>query len=150
MKLTVNKMAYSWIQVYWNDMKQIVICIICFIGGISAGWYFGYTRPALQAIHLTQEIQKETGMSLDEMARAVPDTLAAIKREDESMALISLKTIELLNRNKQDAAKKSLAYWVGVYYRMYRSNGDTNLLVRIEKAATQSPEIAAELAKKKQ
>jgi hypothetical protein len=131
-------------------MKLIITSIICLAVGIGVGWYFGYTRPSLRAIHLTDELQKGTGMSTEEMAKAVPESLAAIKREDESLATVALHTIEVLDRNDTTAAKKYLAYWIGSYYRVYHANGDTNLIARIEQASTTNSEIATELAKKSQ
>jgi len=53
-----------------------------------------------------------------------------------------------LDRGDVAAAKKHLAYWIGSYYRVYHARGDTNLIARIESAATTNTEIAAELAKK--
>ena len=131
-------------------MKHIITSIVCLAVGIGVGWYFGYTRPSLQAIHLTQELQKETGMSIQDMKKAVPNSLAAIQREDESVATVALRGIEILDRGDTAAAKKHLAYWIGSYYRVYHANGDTNLIARIEQAATTNPEIAAELAKRSQ
>ncbi len=131
-------------------MKQIITSIFCLMAGIGIGWYFGYTRPALKAMHITQEIQKETGMSIEDMVKAVPDSLAAIKREDESVAYIGLTSIKMLDHGNTETAEKYLAYWVGSYYRVYQTNGDTNLIAKIKQAATTNPEIAAELAKKSQ
>jgi len=99
-------------------------------------------------MHLTQELAKETGMSIAEMTKAVPDSLTAIHREDESVAYVALRGIEILDRGDVAAAKKHLAYWVGSYYRVYHANGDTNLLARIESAATTNSEIATEIIRK--
>lgn len=129
-------------------MKYTVAILLSLGIGISIGWYFGYTRPALHALHMTQEIQKATGMSEEQMLKAVPENLAALKREDESTATVALRGVEILNRGDTAATKKYLAYWVGSYYRVYHSNGDTNLIARIQQAATTTPEIAAEVSKK--
>lgn len=129
-------------------MKNIITPIVCLALGIGIGWYFGYTRPSLRAIHLTQDLQRETGVSVEEMAKAVPDSLAAIKRDDESVATVALRGIEILDRGDTAATKKYLAYWIGSYYRVYHANGDTNLITHIEQAATTNPEIATEIAKK--
>jgi len=129
-------------------MKRFIPSLICLVAGIALGWYFGYTRPALQAMHLYQEVQKTMGLSDAEMVKQVPDSLAAMKRDDEGVALVALRGIEILDRGDVAAAKKHLAYWVGSYYRVYHANGDTNLIARIERAATTNAEIAAEIAKK--
>jgi 4-hydroxyphenylpyruvate dioxygenase-like putative hemolysin len=129
-------------------MRHFITSLVCLAVGIGIGWYFGYTRPSLQAMHITQELEKETGMSIAEMTKAVPDSLAAIQRDDESVATVSLRGIEILDRGDIPAAKKYLAYWIGSYYRVYHTRGDTNLIARIESAATTNTEIAAELAKK--
>ena len=131
-------------------MKHIITSIVCLAAGVGIGWHFGYTRASLQAIHLTQELQKETGMSQAEMVKAVPESLAAIQRDDESVATVALRGIEILDRGDVAAAKKHLAYWVGSYYRVYHANGDPNLIAHIESAATTNPEIAAEITKKSQ
>jgi hypothetical protein len=129
-------------------MRHFITSVVCLAVGIGIGWYFGYTRPSLQAMHITQELEKETGMSIAEMTKAVPDSLAAIQRDDESAASVSLRGIEILDRGDIPAAKKYLAHWVGSYYRVYHTRGDTNLIARIEGAATTNTEIAAEIAKK--
>jgi hypothetical protein len=131
-------------------MKHFIRSLICLAAGVALGWYFGYTRPALQAMHLYQDVQKTTGLSDAEMLKQVPDSLAAMKRDDEGVALVALRGIEILDRGEPEAAKKHLAYWVGSYYRVYHTNGDTNLIARIERAATTNADIAAEIAKKTQ
>jgi hypothetical protein len=126
-----------------------LVCLLCLLFGLSAGWYFGYTRPGLKMQHLHDEVQKETGMSEREMVRAVPEALAAIKREDESVALVGLKAIGMLDRGDAEKAKGYLAYWVGSYYRVYHNKGgDTNLLAQIENAAASNTLIAREISKK--
>ncbi|PYK99310.1 MAG: hypothetical protein DME19_09185 [Verrucomicrobia bacterium] len=129
-------------------MKRLISSLVCLAVGIGIGWYFGYTRPALRMQHLYQDVQKTTGLSDAEMVKQLPESLAVIKREDESVAMVALRAIEILDRGDAQAAKKHLAYWVGSYYRVYHANGDTNLISRIERAATTNAEIAAEIAKK--
>jgi hypothetical protein len=104
-------------------------------------------------MHLYDAMKKESGMSDAEMAelgKEVPEAFAAIKREDEGVAQVALRGIEILDRDDSEATKKYLAYWVGSYYRVYHANGDSNLIARIEKAATTNAHIAAEIAKKLQ
>ena len=129
-------------------MKRFILSLVCLAVGIGIGWYFGYSRPALRMKHLYEDVQKTTGLSDAEMVKQVPDSLAAIKREDESVAMVALRGIEILDRGDTAAAKKHLAYWVGSYYRVYHANGDTNLIARIERAASTNADIAAEIAKK--
>ena len=129
-------------------MKRAIVLLIVLLLGSCIGWYFGYSRPALRMQHLYQDVQKTTGLSDAEIVKQVPESLAAIKREDESVAMVALRGIENLDRGDTEAAKKHLAYWVGSYYRVYHANGDTNLIARIERAATRNAEIAAEIAKK--
>src|SRR5690349_2682852 len=120
-----------------------IACGLCLVPGLSVGWYFGYTRPVLHMQRLHDELQKETGTSDREMVRAVPEALAATGREDESVALVGLKAIGMLDRNEVTKAKEYLAYWVGSYYRMFHNKGgDTNLLAGIERAATTNSDIA--------
>jgi hypothetical protein len=131
-------------------MKRIIPLLICVLLGVGVGWYWGYTRPALQAMHMYRDMKKTMGFSDEEMLRAAPEAFAKIKREDESVAMVALRGSEILDRGDTQAAKKYLAYWVGSYYRVYHANGDTNLIAHIEQAATTNAEIASEIAKKVQ
>lgn len=74
-----------------------VVCVLSLLLGLSVGWYFGYTRPSLRMQHLSDELQNGTGMSDEQMVKAVPEALAALKREDESVALVGLKTLGMLD-----------------------------------------------------
>src|SRR5271154_5444052 len=116
-------------------MKRLILLSLCLAAGIGIGWYFGYTRPALQAMHMYQNVKKITGGSDAEVLRMLPESLAAIKREDESVAIVALRATEIVNRGDPEAVMKYLAYWIGSYYRVYRNSGDTNLVARIERAA---------------
>ncbi len=132
-------------------MKRLLQFAACLFLGVAIGWYWGYSRPTLKMFHVYRDVQKASGLSDAEMAdygKQVPEAFAAIKREDESVALVALRGIEILDRGDTGAAKKHLAYWVGSYYRVYQSNGDSNLIARIERAATTNAEIAAAMVKK--
>lgn len=129
-------------------MKRFIPSLICLAAGIAVGWYFGYTRPALQAMHMYRDMRRTMGFSDEEALKAAPEAFASIKREDEGVAMVALRGIEILDRGDTQAAKKHLAYWVGSYYRVYHANGDTNLIARIERAATTNSDIAVEIAKK--
>ncbi len=124
-------------------------CALCLLLGVSVGWYFGYTRPAIQMHRVDEEIEMESGMSHEDVVKAVPEAFAALKREDESTALVSLKAIGMLDRGDVGRAKKYLAYWVGTYYRVYHDkSGDTNLLKEIEGAASTNTVLAREISRK--
>ncbi|HEY5909298.1 MAG TPA: hypothetical protein VJA21_01705 [Verrucomicrobiae bacterium] len=125
-----------------------IVCGLSLLLGLSIGWYFGYTRPAIRMHRLDEEVLKETGMSGKEAAKAVPEALAAIKREDESTALVSLKAVGMLNRGDIERAEKYLAYWVGSYYRVYQGQGgDSNLLKEIKAVAATNKFVEAEISK---
>jgi hypothetical protein len=125
-----------------------VVCVLSLLLGLSVGWYFGYTRPSIRMQQLHDEVKAQTGMSEKEMVRAVPEALAGIKREDESVALVGLKAIGMLDRGETEKAKGYLAYWVGSYYRVYHeSGGDTNLIAQIKTSAATNAFIAKEIAK---
>ena len=127
-----------------------ITCVLSFLLGISIGWYFGYTRPATRMHALDAAVLKETGMSESEASKAVPEALAAIKREDESTALVSLKAIRMVDSGDVERAEKYLAYWVGSYYRVYHGQGgDTNLLKEAEATAATNKFIRAELSKQR-
>jgi hypothetical protein len=132
-------------------MKRLLPFGACLVLGLFVGWYFGYTRPALKAMHMYESVQKATSASEEEMAsyaRQVPEAFAAIKREDESVATVCLRGIDILDRGDIPEAKKYLAYWIGSYYRVYHDGGDSNLIARIKQAAATNPVIAAEVSKK--
>jgi hypothetical protein len=104
-----------------------------------------------RAARVYREIQHATGASEAEMAgyaKDVPAAFAAFKREDESVTMVCLRGIELLDRGDIPSAKKYLAYWVGSYYRIYHDSGDSNLLARIKQAAATNPVVATEVLKK--
>jgi hypothetical protein len=130
-------------------MKHIITSIVCLAAGVGIGWYFGYTRPTLQAMHLTQELQKETGIPMEEMAKSVPDALASLQRQDETAARYSLGAYKILAQGDVESAKSRLLLAVGSYYRVYHDKGgDTNLLAAIAEAAQKYPAVAAEISRK--
>ena len=130
-------------------MKHIITSIVCLAAGVGIGWYFGYTRPSLQAMHLTQELQKETGIPMEEMAKSVPDALAALQRQDETAARYALGAYKILEQGDVERAKSRLLLAVGSYYRVYHDKGgDTNLLAAITEAAQKYPAVAAEISRK--
>jgi hypothetical protein len=73
-----------------------------------------------------------------------------IQRDDESVATVALRGIQILDRSDVAAAKKHFAYWIGSYYRVYHANDETNLIARIESAATTNPGIAVGIVKNSQ
>lgn len=84
-------------------------------------------------------------MGDEEMVRAVPEALAAIQRQDESVALVSLKAVGMMDRGATEKAKRYLVYWVGSYYQTYRTHGDSNLLADIEASALTNAPLALAL-----
>lgn len=89
-----------------------------------------------------------TDTQMTNAASELPDLLVAMKRSDRDLATVGLRGIEILDRGDVAGAEKYLAYWIGSYYRVYWTNGDTNLLARIEEAAQTNAVIAAEIRKK--
>lgn len=129
-------------------MRYFITSLICLAVGTGIGWYFGYTRPSLQAMHITQELEKETGMSIAEMTKAVPDSLAAMQRQDETAAGFALGFYKFLENGEIDKAKARSLQFVGHYYRSYRDGGgDTNMLADIEQAAQKYPAVATEISR---
>jgi len=123
--------------------------------GIAAGWFFGYTRPVarqqrelLAQYENAKEILHMMDAQMTNTASELPDLLTAMKRNDRDVAMVGLRGIEILDRGDVAGAKKYLAYWIGSYYRVYHTAGDTNLIARIERAASTNAVIAAEIMKK--
>lgn len=138
-----------------SAMKRILAYTACLGLGIALGWYFGNTRPVakqqrqlLEEYRDAKEMLHMTDAQMTNTAAELPDLLAAMKQNDRDVAMVGLRGIEILDRGDVAGAKKYLAYWIGSYYRVYHTNGDTNLIARIERAAQTNAVIAAEIAKK--
>jgi len=79
----------------------------------------------------------------------LPQFIEGMKREDQLIAALALGIVRRLEVGKVEASKKELLPFIGNYYRRYHAKGgDPNLLARIEEAARQSPDIAAEIVRK--
>jgi len=72
-----------------------------------------------------------------------------MKREDQLIAALALGTFKRLDQGNAEGAKKLLLPCIGGYYRRYHAKGgDPDMITRIEEAARQYPDIAAEIARK--
>ncbi len=79
----------------------------------------------------------------------MPEFMERMKREDDMTAALALGTVKRLEQGNAEGAKKLLLPFIGGYYRRYHAKGgDRDTLARIEEAAQQYPDIAAEVAKK--
>jgi len=74
--------------------------------------------------------------------------LKASKQEDELAAVLALAVILNLERGDTNKAYKRLSDTISLYYQFHREDGDTNLLVRIQRAATTNSVVAAAISRK--
>ena len=140
-------------------MKRIIVTIVAVAVGFAAGWYFGYSRPVAQN---QRKILKEyagvrdmmgyTDAEMTQAAQTFPkpkDVLASMAREDEMLAAVAIGSVRQFDKGDPEAVKQRLLHILGTYYRVHRTNDlYTNVIAQIEKAALESPSIAAEIAKK--
>ena len=135
-------------------MKCAIILLIAVLFGSCIGWYFGYTRPVAkqyrivrdQMFHVTDKEMAEAGGQVREH---FPQFIEGMKREDDLIAAVALGTFKRLDQGNVEGAKKVLLPWIGNYYRRYHAKGgDQKMLARIEEAARQNSDIAAEIARK--
>ncbi len=124
-------------------LLPVICCGLCLLLGLSVGWYFGYTQPSIKRQReLLQEYRRvRDGFGLSdkdmaEIAPQLPKTLEQLNRADESAAAVSLGVLVKLDLGEQQAARQRLYDTVGLYYRGHHSDGDTNLLARIQKYAS--------------
>ena len=118
-------------------MKLFAACLICLLAGVAIGWYVGSTRPAA----VVQ--RKLTGTE-----EAAQGFLAAEEREERLAALLALALIVNLERGDTNKAYRRLTDTISLYYQSHRLDGDTNLLVRIERVAATNAVVAAAISRK--
>ncbi len=112
-------------------MKRFIIVLLAFLAGLAVGWYFGYTRPVTKQyrvlrdtlFHMTDKQMADAGAQFRDH---MPEFMERMKREDDMTAALALGTVKRLDAK----------------------GGDRDTLARIEEAAQQYPDIAAEVAKK--
>jgi|SRR6266496_2072428 len=135
-------------------MKRFIIVLLAFLAGLAVGWYFGYTRPVTKQyrvlrdtlFHMTDKQMADAGAQFRDH---MPEFMERMKREDDMTAALALGTVKRLEQGNAEGAKKLLLPFIGGYYRRYHAKGgDRDTLARIEEAAQQYPDIAAEVAKK--
>ena len=138
-------------------MKQLPLVLFSLVIGVCVGWYFGYTRPVTKgyrelkdALHVTDMPDKQMAEVGAEIRDHMPEFMERMKREDDMTAALALGTVKRLEQGNAEGAKKLLLPFIGGYYRRYHAKGgDRDTLARIEEAAQQYPDIAAEVANKK-
>lgn len=122
--------------------SKLLLCLVC--GAAFSGcvvYYAVSSRPTEGDLEMLELL----GRSEDEMVERMVADLTAGDRCDERIASAALAALHYLDREQPTIAKVGLARHIGYYYRMHFDSGDSNLVARIEEAATSNPEIAAEL-----
>ena len=125
-------------------MKRIGAFIICAAVGIGIGWYIGYTRPvAMHQREVLRQSEYFKSMSnnivsgIADFNKLREEYARAAKPYEASSASIALAALKDLDTNDLDGARSRLAGIIATYYRNNSSNGDTNLLTRIEAFASE-------------
>ncbi len=149
----IEKLSFS--VLFGAIMSRFIALLPGTLLGLAVGWYVGYTRPV--AIHQRELLQEYnevrdalhmTDKQMADAGRKIPQFMEDMKRADETVAVVALSAFRSLEEGDVDDAKKSLAWHVGSYYRLYHEKGgDADTLAAIEDAARQYPAIAAEVAK---
>jgi len=134
---------------------KLVAITSALVVGIAVGWFLGYTRPVTKgyrelksALHLTDMPDKQMAEAGAQIRDHMPEFIERMKREDDVIAALALGTFKRMEQGDVEGAKKLQLPWIGGYYRRYHAKGgDKDILVSIEEAAQQYPEIATEVAK---
>jgi len=118
-------------------MKTSLIAILAFGIGLGTGWRFGYTPPKEQRI----------------TAREDPNAVLESRGMQQlAVAVMSLETLNELERGNTDHAKAFLARIVADYYHIFHKfvppSADDTFLSRIESSSNTSSVLKHALAKK--
>ena len=143
-------------------MSRIIlpITIIVAVGiAFAAGWYFGYTRPTLQnqkkilkEYAVARDVIGYTDAEMTQAAKTFPkpkDVLASMAREDQTLVAVAIGSVRQFDKGDPEAVKRQLLHILGSYYRVHHPDElHSSVIAQIEKAALESPSIAAEIARK--
>jgi hypothetical protein len=128
---------------------------LCFLLGLSIGWYFGYTRPSvrdqrklLEEYRTVRDGFRLSDKEMAEIGAQLPNIRKQMERSDEFAAALALGVFKELEAGKVESAKKHLGQTVSIYYRGHRYDGDTNLLAKIERYAVTNAAISNAIYRK--
>ena len=137
-----------------NRFLPWLCCFLCLLLGLSAGWWFGYTRPAVKnqqkllqeyknirdAFHATDREMRDYGFRLPEM-------WDSMQRQDEFAAGMALAALVKIEEGDTNKAKERLAGVIGIYYHTWHNNAaNTNVINHIEKYAAKYLYLAAAIS----
>ena len=142
-----------------NRIIPPLAIIVALAIAFAAGWYFGYTRPTLQnqkkilnEYAVARDMVGYTDAEMTQAAKSFPkpkDVLASMAREDETLIAVAIGSLRQFDKGDPEAVKRQLGNILGSYYRSHRTDDlYTKVIAQIEKAARESPSIAAEISKK--
>jgi hypothetical protein len=139
-----------------NKTNVIGIFAAALAMGCVLGAYLEYimisaknTRQLLKAQQEVRDVFDMTDAELVKNAKKVPQFFEDEKQQERMAAASALGAYRLLEMGKVDDAKFMLLVPIRVYYQLYHEKGgDPQVIGAIEEAAKESPELAAEIAKK--
>jgi hypothetical protein len=133
-------------------MKRGIIIVVCFVVGVGVGWYCRHVTDVWRdMVGMRKEVREYTGklneeiVAIDKMRAEQLQEAAPWEASTASIALAALKNLD--TNNVQDARFR-LAAMVATYYRGHNSDGDTNLIIRIENFAKTDSVLSNALYKK--
>ena len=140
-------------------MKRIIVIILAAAFSFAGGWFFGYTKPALQnqkrILKGYASLRDAMGYTDAEMKHATQifpkpkEVLESMARENELLVAVAIGSVRRFDKGDPEAVKRDMLHILGTCYRVQRTNDlYTNVIATIEKAALESPSIAAEITKK--
>jgi hypothetical protein len=120
-----------------------IVCLLCLLLGLSAGWYLGYTRPSvtdqrriLAEYRQMRDAFKLSDQEMAELGAQLPRMREQMERSDEFAAAIALAAFTKLEQGDVERAKWRLTGAISAYYRGHRFDGESNFVARIERFAT--------------
>jgi hypothetical protein len=137
-----------------NRFLPWLCCFLCLLLGLSAGWWFGYTRPiARNQRQLLQEYQRvgdafhATDGEMAGFGLRLPEIRDSIQRQDEFAAAMALAALVKLEERDTNKARERLVGVIAIYYNTWHNNGvDTNVVNHIEKYAARYRDLAAAIS----
>ena len=97
-----------------NRFLPWLCCFLCLLLGLSAGWWFGYTRPSVKnQRQLLQEYQKvrdafhATDREMTDFGSGLPEVWESMQRQDEFAATMALAALVKIEAGDQEIGRAS-------------------------------------------
>jgi hypothetical protein len=91
-----------------NRYLPHIACGVCLALGLSAGWYFGYTRPSVvnqrRILHEYEDMKNRWGIDIPdeqmaEVGKQLPYLWKQLERSDEFAAGMGLKAFQQIEKD---------------------------------------------------